>query len=97
LLTGELIDAEQACRAGLINAVVPPPQLLARSREWAQLLAQGGPQALAKTKALLQQFSHQALSVAEAAQASAAPRLTDECRQGLRAFFAKQPVPWAPS
>jgi methylglutaconyl-CoA hydratase len=32
----------------------------------------------------------------EAAQASAAPRLTDECRQGLRAFFAKQPTPWAP-
>jgi len=44
----------------------------------------------------LQRFSRQALSVEEAAQASAAPRLTDECKQGLRAFFAKQPTPWAP-
>ena len=32
----------------------------------------------------------------EAAKASAAPRLTEECRQGLEAFFARRPAPWAP-
>ena len=32
----------------------------------------------------------------EAARASAAPRLTEDCRQGLEAFFAKRPAPWAP-
>ncbi len=58
-------------------------------------LAQGGPQALAKTKELLTQFSKQAASIEAAAHASAEPRLTEECQQGLRAFFAKQPVPWA--
>jgi len=41
-------------------------------------------------------MSRQALSVEETAKASAAPRLTPECQQGLRAFFAKQPAPWAP-
>jgi methylglutaconyl-CoA hydratase len=56
----------------------------------------GGPHALAKTKGLLRQFSQQALLLEEAADASAAPRLTDECRQGLEAFFAKRPAPWAP-
>jgi methylglutaconyl-CoA hydratase len=96
LLTGELIDSAEAHRAGLINAVVPAAQLAGRAAEWARSLAEGGPQALARTKALLQQFSRQALSVAEAAQASAAPRLTEECQQGLRSFFAKQPAPWAP-
>jgi methylglutaconyl-CoA hydratase len=96
LLTGEVIDAAEALRAGLVNAVVPAPQLLERARAWASALAQGGPQALARTKQLLQEFSRQALSVEEAAQASAAPRLTEECQQGLRAFFGKQPVPWAP-
>ena len=57
-------------------------------------LGDGGPQALAKTKAYLQQFSRQALSIEDAAKASAAPRLTEECQEGLRAFFAKQAAPW---
>jgi methylglutaconyl-CoA hydratase len=60
------------------------------------LLAEGGPHALARTKDLLHRFSRQAVSLEEAAQASAAPRLTEECRQGLEAFFAKRPAPWAP-
>jgi methylglutaconyl-CoA hydratase len=96
LLTGELIDAAEACRTGLINAVVPGPELLERSWEWARSLAEGGPNALTRTKELLHEFSRQAMSVEEAAKASAAPRLTEECQQGLRAFFAKQLVPWAP-
>ncbi len=96
LLTGELIDAVEAVRVGLANAVVERNQLLAAAQQWARSLAEGGPNALASTKELLRQFSRQALSVEECAQASAAPRLTDECRQGLTAFFAKQPVPWAP-
>jgi methylglutaconyl-CoA hydratase len=94
LLTGELIDATEACRTGLVNGVVPPADLLAKAEAWARALAEGGPEALAATKALLRQFSRQALSVEEAARASAAPRLNEECQQGLRAFFAKQPVPW---
>jgi methylglutaconyl-CoA hydratase len=96
LLTGELIDADEAQRVGFINAVVPPDQLLGRALAWAHSLAEGGPHALARTKNLLHRFSRQALSVEEAAQASAAPRLTEECRQGLEAFFAKRPAPWAP-
>jgi methylglutaconyl-CoA hydratase len=96
LLTGEVIDADEARRTGLVNAVVPAAELMARALAWARSLAEGGPNALASTKALLQRFSRQALSIEEAARASAAPRLTEECRQGLRAFFAKQPVPWAP-
>lgn len=95
-LTGELIDAEEAQRSGLVNTVVPAAELPARAQAWARSLAEGGPQALTATKKLLHQFSRQALSVEEAAQASAAPRLTEECQQGLQAFFAKKPVPWAP-
>jgi methylglutaconyl-CoA hydratase len=95
LLTGELIGAAQAERCGFINEAVPGPELLNRAHQLACSLAEGGPQALHHTKELLHKFSHQAVSIEEAAQASAAPRLTDECQQGLRAFFAKQPVPWA--
>ena len=95
LLSGEVIDAAEALRVGLINEVVPAANLQTRVDELARALAEGGPQALTKTKALLHQFSRQALSIEEAAQASAAPRLTGECQEGLRAFFAKKPVPWA--
>jgi len=95
LLTGELIDAGEACRTGLINEVVGAGQLLERAHAWSRQVAEGGPNALASTKSLLQRFSRQALSLEEAAQASAAPRLSEECRAGLHAFFEKRPAPWA--
>lgn len=96
LLTGELISADEAKTAGFLNAVVPAERLREQALSWAKSLAEGGPDALARTKALLRQFSHQALSVEEASKESAAPRLTQECRQGLEAFFAKKPAPWVP-
>jgi methylglutaconyl-CoA hydratase len=96
LLTGELIDAEAARQSGLINAVVQPADLLNHAMQLARSIAEGGPEALSATKSLLRRFSRQALSIEEAAQASAAPRLGKECRQGLQAFFDKRPAPWAP-
>ncbi len=96
LLTGELIDAQEAARSGLVNAVVPSAEVMPRAAAWAAELAQGGPEALAATKDLLKRFTRQALSIEEAGRASAAPRLGDECRQGLEAFFAKRPAPWVP-
>ena len=96
LLTGELIGAEEALRAGFVNAVAPAGRLMETALGWARSLAEGGPNALAHTKELLHRFSRQAVSLEDAAKASAAPRLTDECRRGLDAFFAKRPAPWAP-
>jgi methylglutaconyl-CoA hydratase len=96
LLTGDVIDAAEAWRAGFINAVVPAKDLLTRACAWGQAIAEGGPNALRFTKDLLHRFSHQAVSLEEAAKASAAPRLSEECKQGLDAFFAKRPAPWAP-
>jgi methylglutaconyl-CoA hydratase len=96
LLTGEMITAAEAERAGLVNAVAEKGKVMDTALAWARMLAEGGPRALALTKDLLGRFSGQALSVTEAARASAAPRLTDECRQGLEAFFSKKPAPWSP-
>ena len=94
LLTGEMIDAVAARDCGLVNEVAPSSRLLTRADALASSLAAGGPQALAKTKEFLRRFSRQSPSIEEAARGSAEPRLTDECQEGLRAFFAKQPVPW---
>ena len=94
LLTGDLIDATEAVRVGLINQVVDAPRHIDTALNWAKACAEGGPKALAMTKDLLRRFSTQALSVNEAANASAAPRLGDECRAGLAAFFDKRSAPW---
>lgn len=95
LLSGELIDAIEAARVGLINQVVDADALMDTAMTWAKQCAEGGPLALATTKELLKQFSTRALSFDEGAKASAAPRLGDECREGLAAFFEKRRAPWA--
>lgn len=93
LLTGELIDAPEAYRVGLVNAVAD--DVLGVALAWAKSTAEGGPKALATTKELLRRCSGQSLSVEELGRASAEPRLGEECRGGLEAFFAKRPAPWA--
>jgi methylglutaconyl-CoA hydratase len=95
LLTGELIDAAEAVRSGLINASVPAADVMTTAAAWARSLAEGGPRALTATKDLLKRLAGPTMSVEDASRASAAPRLSDECREGLRAFFAHQPAPWA--
>jgi len=94
LLAGEVIDANTAAHSGLINQVVPSDKLQETALAWARSIAEGGPKALATTKDLLRQCSRQALTMEEFAHASAEPRLGDECREGLAAFFTKQPPPW---
>jgi methylglutaconyl-CoA hydratase len=94
LLSGELIASDEAQRLGLVNEVVAPDLLLPTAETWAGYLAQGGPKALAMTKDLLRRCSHQTMPVEDLAEASAEPRLTEECRGGLAAFFDKKPAPW---
>jgi methylglutaconyl-CoA hydratase len=94
LLRGELIDAQEARRVGLINEVVPPNSLLVTSLDWARALAESGPQALATTKSFLQSFQRGHTSRVAFAKGSADARLTIECKEGLRAFLQKQPAPW---
>ncbi|AMV29039.1 2,3-dehydroadipyl-CoA hydratase [Gemmata sp. SH-PL17] len=96
LLTGELIDGLSALRVGLVNQVASAENLLTVAGEWAKSLAEGGPKALATTKELLGRCSRQSVGVDDLAKASAEPRLTDECRHGLTAFFDKKPAPWIP-
>jgi methylglutaconyl-CoA hydratase len=95
LLAGELIDAAEVKRIGLINEIAEPAKLMDTAHAWARACAEGGPKALAKTKELLSNCSRQSLGVADLAKASAEPRLTDECKHGLAAFFDKRPAPWA--
>jgi len=50
ILTGRTVDAEEALRLGLVNAVYEPGALMERTLETARLLASKGPIALAAAK-----------------------------------------------
>ncbi|RMF75046.1 MAG: enoyl-CoA hydratase/isomerase family protein, partial [Planctomycetota bacterium] len=91
LLTGEVLDAEAACRAGLCNEVVTDDELTARARRYAGMFASYPPLALAQTKALwnrIRALEH-ADAVREARDLNASMRLTDESRDGIGKFFKK--------
>ena len=93
LLYGASIDAPRALQYGLVNAVVPAPELLSTAREWALRLCSNAPFAVRKTKevayrggfemplreglALESRFYNQALE-------------TDDVREGARAFAERR-------
>jgi methylglutaconyl-CoA hydratase len=95
ILTGNLISASEAKAIGLINEVVSKEELLPTALRWVSSVAMNGPKAEVISKSLLREFSSEAMAMTTAEYA-AAPHLTDECRAGLTAFFAKQRSPWAP-
>ncbi len=49
LLSGEPIDAAEAHRIGLVNAIVPQSELIATAKQWARKVIANGPLAVALT------------------------------------------------
>jgi enoyl-CoA hydratase/carnithine racemase len=50
VLMGKIIDAQEAYRIGLVNAVVPPAEVMTTAREWAQTICQAAPLAVRAAK-----------------------------------------------
>lgn len=94
LLTAEPIDAANAARVGLINAVVPAAELHDRAMALARSLAEGGPNALALTKKFLLRLDPNPISVEELSAFDSAAWTCDEAKQGLEAFANKTDPPW---
>lgn len=92
-LLAPIIDAAEAERIGLVNAVVPAAELDALVGEWAATLAAGPPIALAQTKALLERSATSTLAEALAAEAAAQTVNfgTDDTREAIAAFIQKRP------
>ena len=90
---GEPIDAATALAWGLVNRVVPPGQALAAAREWAAVLATRPGRALALCKQAIDLAldTPEDEAVRRTLDLSAAVFRTADCREGVRAFFAKEP------
>ena len=86
--SGDLIDAEEALRIGLVNRVVPHDDLMDETRAFATRLAQGPPLALSLAKAAVYRGLDVDLASAldYAATAESITLSSEDHREGLRAF-----------
>jgi methylglutaconyl-CoA hydratase len=95
VLSGELITSTCAHAWGLVNAVVPDDRCREEALRVAASLAECAPLALATTKRLLDEAAGRPPDLRGAAAVSAAARLSDEAREGIRAFVERRPPAWA--
>ena len=92
--TGDLIDAREAERIGMVNRVVPDDELAAETRSLAERIAKGPPIALARMKqnmnlGLASDFS--TLLDAEA-EGMIMTGTTEDHREAAKAFLEKRPA-----
>jgi enoyl-CoA hydratase len=88
ILTGRLVDADEALRIGLVSAVFPPEELMAKALELAQLLAAKSPLALAAIKETTSRTFHGDLD--SEAEAFANLFGSSDQQEGMAAFIEKR-------
>jgi enoyl-CoA hydratase len=90
-MTGDTIDAAEALRIGLADAVVPHGELLAKVKELAGRIAANGPLAVAEVKRLVHLGQSTTLDHAIALEQRSFGLLfaTADQREGMSAFLAK--------
>lgn len=97
MLTGELIDAREALRLGLVNYVVPPDQLRSKAQEVLGRLRELSAPALEATKRAIdlgRGFSlAEALAEVENLYLNELMK-TEDAREGVRAFMEKRKPAW---
>ena len=92
ILTGEMIDAQEAFRIGLVNRVEEPDQLLAATRALLDRILANGPVALA---AALESVDHAVVATSEQAQLLESNLFgllasTTDMREGMAAFLERR-------
>lgn len=97
-LTGEAFDAERAVQIGLINSAVPAEQLDDEVRRYTDMLAHGGPNALAATKEMLRAARPESMQDDLAGMLALSGRhfTSDEGKEGMAAFLEKRKPAWVP-
>jgi enoyl-CoA hydratase len=93
ILVGDLIDAAEAHRIGLVNRVVDEGEARATARSLAERIATRGPVAVREAKRLLDLAVDTPLDAGLAAELDASERVfsSEDVLEGARAFFEKRP------
>jgi methylglutaconyl-CoA hydratase len=96
LLTGRIIDPNEAKEFGLVTEVLPAEKLLDRAEEFAQILISSSPSSLTRAKHLL--ISSEAASVdhdlERAILENARIRCTPDFQEGVASFLEKRKPIW---
>jgi enoyl-CoA hydratase len=92
LLVGDSISAEEACRIGLVNYVVPQEKLMETAEEFAQKIAENGPLAVRKIKETVLKALGRPVEEGYALEDEAARAImrSEDAREGPRAFAEKR-------
>lgn len=92
LLAGEPVDAAEACRIGLINAVKPLAELLPASRQWLAKVLANGPVAAGLIMEAVDVGLEAGLEEGFRFEAAAfgLATATEDSREGTRAFLEKR-------
>jgi len=95
-LTGEMIDAKEALRSGLVEKVVPLAELLNEAKRIGNLIASKAPLAIAACKRAINNGAH--LSIDDGLEIEALEfgtlANTDDFREGTTAFLEKRQAAW---
>jgi enoyl-CoA hydratase/carnithine racemase len=92
ILTGEIIDAAEAGRIGLVNRVVPAGAALEVTTDLAETIASRGPVAVQEAKKVLDVGVDLPLDEGLAKELEASERIfsSEDMLEGARAFFEKR-------
>ncbi len=93
MMTGDRIQAAEALRLGLLNRLIPVDDFEAEVRDFTTRLAAGPSGALAEIKRGVYLGAEASLAEALAFEQETQPRLflSDDAREGMRAFLEKRP------
>jgi len=96
LLTGEPIDAQRAYEVGLVNRVVPDPELRSEAGRLARRIAGNAPLSVRAAKAMVQASAGRALdeAVEEGWRLFEPVYLSEDAQEGPRAFVERRPPVW---
>ena len=96
LLTGEPIDAQRAYAVGLVNRVVPDPELRSEAGRLARRIAGNAPLSVRAAKAMVQATAGRDLdeAVEEGWRLFEPVYLSEDAQEGPRAFVERRPPVW---
>jgi enoyl-CoA hydratase len=94
LLVGDPISAQEAHRIGLVNYVVPLPDLIPTAEKFARKIAENGPLAVRKIKEAVIRSSGLPLAEAYKIENEVARDVmrSEDAKEGPRAFMEKRPA-----
>jgi methylglutaconyl-CoA hydratase len=96
LLSGRILDAQQALAIGLVTEVVAEGELMTRVQSLAASLLKNSPESMSAVKKLLSSFAKERLDrdLARAMRWNEKIRNSADFREGLQAFLEKREPVW---